>query len=342
MVSNGTKKDCATVAASRSPFHEGERAVQQRAGVRERAERAGRRRILDRLSDEQRAFFLRLPLVFVGSVDASGRPWTSVLVGRPGFADSPDPKTLTLRTRPIDGDRLASNLHEAALIGLLGIEYHTRRRNRLNGTVSRISEGAIEITVGQAFGNCPQYIQARHYELLPGVDTLGEPLPAIESNRLDARSRSLISAADNFYIASSYRRISDVPEHGTDISHRGGKPGFVRLDGDRTLVFPDYPGNAYFNTLGNLLLNPRAGLLFVDFSSGDLLSITGDADILWDNSETHGFVGVERLVRVFVREAVFIERALPLRWRFVSYSPNLARTGSWARTERLAARTPSA
>ena len=164
----------------------------------------------------------------------------------------------------------------------------------------------------------------------------------IESDRLDARGRSLISAADNFYIATSYRKTADAPEHGADVSHRGGKPGFVGLDGDRTLVFPDFPGNAYFNTLGNLLLNPRAGLLFVDFSSGDLLSITGEAEILWDSSETYGFVGVERLVRVFVGKAVFIERALPMRWRFVSYSPNLARTGSWDRTESLAARTPSA
>ena len=153
----------------RSPFHAGERAIQRRSGVRERAERAGRRRILDRLSDEQREFFRRLPLVFAGSLDAVGRPWASVLVGRPGFAASPDPKTLTLRTTPIYGDRLAGNLHEEAPIGLLGIEYHTRRRNRLNGTISRISEGLIEITVGQAFGNCPQYIQARDYELLPGV-----------------------------------------------------------------------------------------------------------------------------------------------------------------------------
>ena len=58
------------------------------------------------------------------------------------------------------------------------------------------------------------------------------------------------------------------------MSHRGGKPGFVGVQGD-TLAIPDFRGNRFYNTLGNLLGDPRAGLLFVDFASGDILQIQG-------------------------------------------------------------------
>ena len=62
--------------------------------------------------------------------------------------------------------------------------------------------------------------------------------------------------------------------YGADISHRGGRPGFVRVDGD-VLTIPDFRGNRYFNTLGNLIAEPRASLLFVDFETGDLLQLQG-------------------------------------------------------------------
>lgn len=54
-------------------------------------------------------------------------------------------------------------------------------------------------------------------------------------------------------------------------SSRGGKPGFVRIDGDRALISPDFVVNFHSNTIGNLLLNLHAGLLFVDFDPGNLL-----------------------------------------------------------------------
>ncbi len=117
--------------------------------------------------------------------------------------------------------------------------------------------------------------------------------------------------------------------NGVDVSHRGGKPGFVRVDDARTLSAPDFIGNFFFNTLGNLTLNPRAGLLFIDFENGDLLYLAVTAEILWDGDALSGFTGAERLLRFSVQQAMRVSGAMPLRWGSAEPSPHLARTGAW-------------
>ncbi len=322
-----------------SPFHRGERQVQEILGVREKIEDVGRRFIRDYLPDEHRDFYAELPLVFVGSVDGAGRPWASVLVGRPGFVRSPEPRRLRIDARPIHGDPLVANLSDGAQLGLLGIQYDARRRNRLTGKVTGLADGRIEIGVDQTFGNCPQYIQTREFEVLPEVDTVGEPRAVTMFDRLDERARVIISNADNFYIATHFSESSQDDSHGADVSHRGGKPGFVRIENDRTLTFPDFVGNYHFNTIGNIMLNPRAGLLFIDFDRGDVLYLTCTAEVLWDGDEMQAFTGAQRLVRLTLDQGYLIESAMPLRWRFGEYSAILDKTGSWEEVaEKLAAR----
>ncbi len=209
--------------ATQSVFHQGEREIQSRLGVREQIENVGQRFIRDHMPGEHRQFLEQLPLVLVGSIDESGRPWASVLAGRPGFINSPDPRTLEIHSRPIFGDPLNQNLAQGVPVGMLAIEFSSRRRNRLNGKVSSMGEGYLEISVGQSFGNCPQYIQARDFEFLPGVDGIGEPRPSRRLHRFDERAREIISNADNFYIATHLSDESDDVTHGADVSHRGGK-----------------------------------------------------------------------------------------------------------------------
>ena len=132
--------------------------------MRDRIEDIGQRFIRDHLPDEHREFYGQLPILLIGSVDKSERPWASVLVGRPGFVQSPDPKTLVIAARPIFGDPLNEHIAPGAAIGILGIEYHTRRRNRLTGKLTGIDDDGIRLRVDQTFGNCPQYIQTREFE----------------------------------------------------------------------------------------------------------------------------------------------------------------------------------
>ena len=309
-------------------FHAGELALQARAMVDERLAQAAARAIRDHMPDQHREFFTVLPFLLVGSVDTRGQPWASVLTGAPGFVSSPDPRSLHVRAVPQPHDPLARALRQGAPLGLLGIQPHTRRRNRANGHVVAADRQGFLLRIDQSFGNCPKYIQARE------PTHTGESLaaPAVERlDGLDADTVRLVRGADTFFIATAHPQVHDspLPEHGADISHRGGKPGFIRVDAGRVLTVPDFTGNSYFNTLGNLQLEPRCGLLFIDHDSGDTLQLAARARIVGEGRELESFRGALRLLRLEVTSAIRARSALPLRWSGGQPSPVLEATGTW-------------
>jgi hypothetical protein len=150
------------------------------------------------------------------------------------------------------------------------------------------------------------------------------PVEIEDGGSLGAAERAMIAGADTFFIASALGH-GDEPGYGVDASHRGGLPGFVRVEDERRLSAPDFSGNLYFNTLGNLLLNPRCGLLFIGFTTGTMLQVWGEAEIVCDGPEVTAIAGAQRLVRFHVAHWRRIANALPLRWQFRGYSPFLER-----------------
>ena len=265
-----------------SPFHRGEKELQSRLGIRDKMEQVGRRMIHDHIPEQLQGFFLQLPLLLVGTTDEAGRPWASVLVGQSGFIQATDSHTLRVKGRPSYGDPLNKALVAGADIGALGLEFPTRRRNRVNGKIAHVDDGGFEIRVTQSFGNCPKYIQARELGSGSRIDTIGEHRTVHRREALNKADAALIARSDTFFIASQFSENGDWT-HGIDVSHRGGRPGFVIVGHETSLLFPDYSGNCMFNTLGNLLVNPRSGLLFFDFQTGDTLQLTGEAEILWES-----------------------------------------------------------
>ncbi|HEX3497787.1 MAG TPA: pyridoxamine 5'-phosphate oxidase family protein [Stellaceae bacterium] len=329
-----------TGAEALSPWHEGERRMQARVGTAERMARVGGRAIRAVMPDQHRQFFAQLPFLVVGSIDADDFPWASILSGPSCFARSPDPRSLVIASRPVPGDPLAKALTLDARLGILGIELPTRRRNRMNGRVTAIDESGFTVAVEQSFGNCPQYIQRRDYALPAAAERRSV---AVESfTALDSAARALIAASDTCFVASFARGDDRSPRYGVDISHRGGRPGFIGIDDDGALVVPDYAGNGFFNTLGNLLVNPRAGLLFVDFASGDLLQVTGTTTIVWDGPLLTAFAGAERLWRLAPIQGRRLRGALPLRLPLREFSPTLAGTGTWDEAQAAVVRSRSA
>jgi predicted pyridoxine 5'-phosphate oxidase superfamily flavin-nucleotide-binding protein len=323
---------------SASPFHAGEMAMQEHAGVRERVEVMGRRMVRDHMPEQHIELFAKLPTLLVGSLDAQGRPWASMLVGRPGFLSAPDAHHLRVDARPGHGDPLQAQLAVGVPLGLLGIEPHTRRRNRMNGTVTALDATGFSVQVGQSFGNCPQYIQAREPVWLdePAAYTRPRPVQA-EAAVLGAAARQLVARSDTLYIASaSAHARGRGGAEGVDVSHRGGKPGFVRhtIDGlgaaaHSVLTIPDFRGNNMYATLGNIVARPRAGLLFADPDSGDLLQLTGRAEVVSEGPDVVAFAGAQRLLRVQIEAGWWMPAALPLRWSAPEYAPQLVATGAW-------------
>lgn len=316
--------------ATRAPavFHAGETAIHERLGIGARMREIGQRVIRPFMPDQHRQFYGQLPMLLAGAVDAAGRPWASMLVGRPGFAQAPDDRHLVIDALPVDGDPLATSLQVGAPLGLLGIELHTRRRNRLNGRVRSRNAGGLVVEVEQTVGNCPQYIQGREYSW---VRDPGDRRPrAVEAlQRLDDEARAFIARADTLFVSTHAPAAAGDGAGGADVSHRGGRAGFVRVESDASLLVPDFAGNNFFMTLGNLQLDARAGLLFVDFESGDLLTLTGRAEVLWSSEELLGFEGAERAWRFRVESGWRLRDALPLRWAWRDWSPQSLLTGSW-------------
>ncbi|MGE8063066.1 pyridoxamine 5'-phosphate oxidase family protein [Pseudomonas sp. NPDC089547] len=308
-----------------SPWHAGEKTLQETVGVAERMEAFGQKVIRDHMPDQHRIFYHQLPFMVAASVDAQGRPWATLLEGAEGFVSSPDPRQLMIDTTLPADDPATPGLVAGQAVGLLGIELHTRRRNRINGQIRQATDGQLQVAVEQSFGNCPQYIQLRDYTRVT------EPAQArVDAATLDAKAVSMIQAADTFFVASYIEH--DNGQRSVDVSHRGGRPGFVKVEGN-TLTIPDYAGNLHFNTLGNLLLNPRAGLLFIDFNTGNVLQLCGRAELLLESPAIQAFEGAERLWTLAVEQAVWRPAAVSLRWAFKEYAPTSLMTGTWAEAD---------
>lgn len=296
------------------PFHRDELAAQALAG-----QGAGRAAIRPFMPDQHRAFFALLPCLFSATLDERGWPMASVLTGSKGFIQSPDPATLRIAALPAALDPAAAGFAQSAEIGLLGLDFTTRRRNRANGRLVAVDDG-LTVRVDQSFGNCAQYIQTRS-----PTPRSATPFPRQTLGNLDAAARALIASSDTFFVASRSRPQAGAGG-GLDMSHRGGRPGFIAVHGD-TLAIPDFRGNRFYNTLGNLLGDPRAGLIFVDFASGDILQLQGTAAIDWHPDG--GPAGMERLWRVTVERAWRRRAALPFSWTFGAYAPTTLATGNW-------------
>ncbi|HEX2013269.1 MAG TPA: pyridoxamine 5'-phosphate oxidase family protein [Roseateles sp.] len=301
-------------------FHAGEQALQARVGVRERMAEVGPLVIRDHMPEQHRELFEKLPTLLLGALDAEGQPWATMVAGAPGFVRTPDARSMQLRIERDAEDPVLQGLAPGAAVGVLGLEPHTRRRNRMNGRLRGWDAQGLALEVQQSFGNCPKYIQARRPEplarpqLRPSAQALGPGL--------DAAARALIARSDSLFIASAAAARADgrARWQGVDVSHRGGEPGFVRAiehEQGLQLLLPDYPGNQFFNTLGNLQLHPQAGLLFVDYQGGGLLQLAARAELLWPGeagADLSAWPGSLRLLRLHLQGGWWRPAVLPWRW----------------------------
>ncbi len=293
-------------------FHDGELDVQRQAGVREQAERVGRV-VQSILPPGVNEHLRELPFVVVGGQDDAGRCWATLVAGEPGFASGPYPNRVELDAPPLPNDPLLAGLSDGTPVGLLAINAMNRARLRVNGPAECVTDMGFAVRVNEAYGNCPKYIQQRQVT----YDALGsEPGQPRVTDALTDAHRSLIERADTFFIASSHE------QRGADVSHRGGMPGFVRVDDGGRLVWPDYAGNNLFQTLGNLAIDPQAGLLFLNFESRGLLQLTGRVRVDWDAELARRLPGAQRVFTFEPQAVVDRTGVLPLTTQGCSYSPH--------------------
>ncbi|MEM9279708.1 MAG: pyridoxamine 5'-phosphate oxidase family protein [Pseudomonadota bacterium] len=311
-----------------SPYHQGEQELHDRLGRKERQEMMARRIHRPFMPDQHREFFAQLPFIVAGSVDEQSWPWASILFGEPGFISTPDDKTLNVNAGVISGDPFWGNVEAGSPVGFVGIELPTRRRNRLNGVVKHRDENHVEVGVVQSYGNCPQYIFTRDTDQARDPNAMHEP-EISKFSELPETAVEIIRNAETFFVASHNDKDDKYDTGGVDANHRGGKAGFVRVDG-QTLTIPDYIGNFAFNTFGNFLVNPKAGLLFIDFKTGDIVQLTGTVELIWEpTDEIRAFEGAERAWKFHLDHGHILKSAAPYVWNDGEHSERTLMTGTW-------------
>lgn len=295
----------------KQPYHHGQIKLQERSGLREIAQKVGNS-IKSGMPEVAQNFVSQQSMVMVGSVDPKGRLWASMLTGSPGFIDAPDDHHVTIDAKPATGDALNLHVDQVNEIGLLFIDPQSRRRMVFAGETTLDEQGRLLVNGQRVFSQCPKYIQQR--QLVETNEVQGGTI-FHQATTLNAQQQRRLANADTFFIATHH------PQTGPYVSHRGGNPGFVNVLDESTLLFPDYSGNTMFLTLGNLDTNPNAGLLMVDFETGDLLQLSGKAYLLWDHRKKNQFPGALHLVSFTIEHVNDIQDGHPLRWKFEAYSP---------------------
>ena len=284
-------------------------------------------------------------LLALGTLDEQGRPWATLWGGRPPFAQRVAESTIGISTivdRICDpvaqilfhGNDQGEVMHEESpgrMVAGLSLNLEDRKRVKLFGRMvagalkkvppineeppsSTAGHAQLVVKVEQSLGNCPKYINCKRITTTtPQASILSEQLPLSQS------ATDLITKADLMFIASSHAN-QDM-----DVNIRGGPRGFVRIQKNHgtgvDLVWPEYSGNNLYQTLGNLQTDPKAGLVFPNFETGDVLYLTGITKVLVGQAADEVLPHSRLAVKMTVQAVQLVENGLSVRGSFLDDSP---------------------
>ncbi|KAG8736350.1 hypothetical protein FRC10_009411 [Ceratobasidium sp. 414] len=314
-------------------WHRGEAALQAALNLTEHVQfhYTG---VRDHMPNQHRVFHTsNIAFVPITTLDSSGRPWVSLLSsksGTTGFITGPSEVQLNIEADVWEGDPITRNLKDfklnflddGPLLAGLGIEWASRRRNKFAGKFfeAKLVEKRLSLglRVTQTLGNCPKYISVRTVAPSPTEPQLIYDHPTLASDsRLPDEIIQFIHKCDTVFIGTSYvakpNEAELYPSH-LGVNHRGGRPGFVRVRNDgRTVVLPDYSGNRFMQSLGNVQATPLAALTILDFETGDMLYITGQAQN-FIGQEAEGVMPRSSLITLIsLTGYTFVRNAMPVR-----------------------------
>ncbi|RKR07979.1 hypothetical protein CLV91_2744 [Maribacter vaceletii] len=297
-------------------YHQGEIELQKRFGGTDIAGRASRV-IKDKIIPGAIPFIENQPFVILSSKDSNENIWTSILIGKSGWIDAKKEGLIKFfldKMNSIDSDNIIKEIKSNDQVGMIVIELGTRRRYRINGRIQHHNTH-LDFIIQEAYPNCPKYIQRR----IPSfVNTEKELISSINGATLNSMQKLWIAQSDTFFVGSQSKSGF------LDASHRGGNPGFIEILENGDLKIPDYHGNSMYNTLGNLLETPKAGLLFIDFEKGSILQLTGTTSFLFDQFSDKDKVNTTETGRywLFKTEAwIQTNKHHKVDWELIDNSP---------------------
>ncbi|KND88136.1 hypothetical protein TOPH_07211 [Tolypocladium ophioglossoides CBS 100239] len=319
-----TNNNSVVMPSRLSTFHGGESAVQQMLKVP-----ASENPTNPGLATRYAMRVQQSPLVALGTLDAQGRPWTTVWGGERGFAGPVAPDVLGFSS-DVDTrhDPVFGALWEGAgedgmvepggsrgkMMAALAIDLETRDRVKLAGAMIAGSAKAEAVQaamlVTESLGNCPKYLNKkevrRHSPAEARLASEGLPLPR--------EAVALVDKADMFFLSSTSGETMDT-------NHRGGTQGFVRVvrneEDEVVLVYPECkspPGpELLYQTLGNLRVHPLIGIVVPDYDTSDVLYLTGSSSILVGHDASSLIARTNLAVKITVTAARFVKAGLPFQ-----------------------------
>ena len=315
-------------------WHEGEKEIQKLTKVDTREDNPTSQMLAPRAA----YIVQRYTLMSLGTLDAEDKPWCTLWGGDPPFVQpvaqgilgikttvdaSYDPVAKALFKGRMDGEVMREE-GAGRMISGLSIELMDRSRWKLYG---RMMAGALSTThddyneeagkagevqlvwkIEQSLGNCPKYLNRKKI-------TSHTPRPKLisDSSHLCAEALDLIAQADLFFISSAHQH-EDM-----DCNHRGGPAGFIRVlqptstSEASTIVWPEYSGNNLYQTLGNLMTTPQAGLCIPNFTTGDVLYLTGTTEVLVGQPASTLISKTNLAVKMHITSAILVHDGLPFR-----------------------------
>ena len=260
-------------------YQEGQFALQRITGEEEIAQ--------DRLAMVQPSIHERsIPFIekqifaFLGSEDANGSLWLSLLIGEKGFISVPSLQEVKLDLDKVVTNRediVFTNIKTKPTVGLLFHQAAKRARYKAWGIASE-KDNQLSFDIKMGYKSCPKHIQKERIALPEESKAL---VPSFtKGNDLGSSEKDWIIKSHTFFVTTQSKKGA------VESAHRGGNPGFIEIMDDGRLRIPDYFGNSIYSTLGNIYNNPKAALLFIDYDNGETLQLSGSAVIQFDqNSE---------------------------------------------------------
>ncbi|KAJ3283710.1 hypothetical protein HDU79_008840 [Rhizoclosmatium sp. JEL0117] len=287
------------------------------------------------MPSQHAAFFAALKYFAISSTDNLGRPWASLIATSPFVIDH---DKLGISATNVPRDDPVAKCFATAKAGSpwagLGIMFENRRRNKVAGQVLKnaFDGSCLDLTLqtNENMGNCPKYITVRDVKPFERkAETFFNDFGTTSSIQLTKDERDLINRCSTIYLATRHFTSNDAS---TDmgLNHRGGPPGFVRVldqNGSSSLILPDYSGNRFYQSLGNVESDQLAGIVFVCFETGDTLHITGIAENLYDKDAENIMPRQTLITRITPTARVYIKNGLNLKLaspeQFSPYNPPL-------------------
>lgn len=295
--------------------------TQRRTGLKDEFEARGQAMTTPTVPADMASQIAELDSTLLARLDGQGFPTCEALVGDRGLWTLAAPDRLVLKATALDGRVLAAG-EPVALLAFVG--QNRLRRLRVAGVVAGTGPREMTVLVRQVLTKSGRYVHHRVRANVRREQPAGNQLSCDWLDHLDDTMRAVSSDAETLFVATRHAEPCTAHQHGLDVSHRGGLPGFVVALDEHTLLWPELPGIGHLSTLENLTLDGRCGLLLLAAGHNAAVRLSGRAEVLWRDAETRRLTGCDRAVRFRVERACLVPDQYGSAWVLRHYSPDLA------------------